>query len=351
MKSKICLFFATILLFSQCKNDPKSGDGNVVDPSKDPKAGVAFAVNLLGNKLQEWKDTDSLKQSREAYIEQSRTVYLSKLEDPKGYIQYGRAFVANGQVENAIELYSKGIEKFPEVADLYLYRGEAMLLGRQLTGAIDNFWKSGQKMEKISNPKGLTGMWGTDSIADMTLQFKNYLLMGLAFQCNNDFSSADKMFEVCGDFSTNTDLWVRSYYWQYQCYTRSGRSEDVKNILNAISKDMHILPSSKAYHDAMLFYKGEISEKALVDLTNLPNNIIDAEDWAIKAYALGYKYQLDNKKEKAAEIFRTIMSSGYWTLLPCLAAEAELSHMQGIEYKEPEQIELKTQQKKKPVRF
>jgi hypothetical protein len=82
MKSKICLFFASILLFSQCKNDPKSGEGNVVDPSKDPKAGVAFAVNLLGNKLQEWKDADSLKQSREAYIEQSRTVYLSKLDDP-----------------------------------------------------------------------------------------------------------------------------------------------------------------------------------------------------------------------------------------------------------------------------
>lgn len=109
---------------------------------------MAFAVNLLGNKLQEWRDADSLKQYREAYIEQSRTVYLSKLDDPKGYIQYGRAFVANGQVENAIELYSKGIEKFPEVADLYLYRGEAMLLGRQLTGP-SIILESRPKMEKL----------------------------------------------------------------------------------------------------------------------------------------------------------------------------------------------------------
>lgn len=141
--------------FSQCKNDPKSGNGSIVDPSKDPKAGVAFAVNLLGNKLQEWNDSDSIKQTREAFIEQSRNVYLGKLDDPKGYIQYGRAFVANGQVENGIELYSKGIEKFPEVADLYLYRGEAMLLGRQLTAAIDNFWKSGQKWRKSAIQKVL----------------------------------------------------------------------------------------------------------------------------------------------------------------------------------------------------
>lgn len=101
-------------------------------------------------------------------------------------------------------------------------------------------------------------MTGRDSLAGMSLQFRNYLLMGLAFQASKDFSSADKMFEVCGDFSTNSDLWIRSYYWQYECYHRSGRTDDIKNILSNVTPGMQISKSSQAYLDAMLFIKEKI---------------------------------------------------------------------------------------------
>lgn len=350
MKIQTYAFFLISVFILSCKNDQK-GNEAVVDPALDPKQGKALAVNLMGDKLLDWQDPDSVKNLRMFNIEESRRIYLGKLDDPKGYLLYGRAFLANGQVENAIQIFSKGTAKFPEVPDLYLYNGEAMLLGRQLQPAIDQFWKAGQNMEKLTAPAGISGLSYRDSLAGISLQFKNYLLMGLAFQCNRDLSSADKMFEVCGDFSTNPDLWIRSYYWQYECYNRSGRQKEAQSLLGNISKTMQILPVSQSYLDAMLYYKGEISEKDLVDLTKLPTSSHEAEDWLVRAYAVGVKNLLQDKNEEAIRVFKTIISTGYWNQLPYLATEGELARLGGVEIKEPEVIELNTQDKKRPVKF
>ncbi|MBK7234026.1 MAG: hypothetical protein IPH93_17610 [Saprospiraceae bacterium] len=349
MKYQIyCFFWMSSILFS-CKNDPKNSE--TMDVAPDPKDGVALSVNLFGDKLNEWPDPDSVVSMRQSVIETARTAYLGKLEEPKGYLVYGRAYLTNGNVENAIQIFGKGSAKFPQVPDFYVYSGEAMLLGRQLRSAIDQFWKAGQNMEKSTSAEGISGMTGRDSLAGMSLQFRNYLLMGLAFQASKDFSSADKMFEVCGDFSTNSDLWIRSYYWQYECYHRSGRTDDIKNILSNVTPGMQISKSSQAYLDAMLFYKGEKSESELVDINTMPTTSAEAEDWLIKAYAVGVKYLLAKNQEKATDVFKKMMSTKYWNQLPYLAAESELALIGGIEQIEPEVIELNTEDKKKPVKF
>lgn len=350
MKYQIYQLILLCSILIACKNEPKNGAASA-DPTQDPKSGDALAANMMGDKLLAWNDPDSIKQRREQQIELARRNYLSKLNEPKGYLQYGRAYLANGQVENAIQIFGKGLEKFQEVPDLHVYNGEAHLIGRQFKAATEQFWKAGQKMEKASSASGISGMQDKDSIAGMTLQFKNYMLMGLAFQNNNDFSSADKMFEVCGDFSTNSDLWIRAYYWQYQCYHRSGRVQETANILSNISKTMQLLPISKSYLDAMLYYKSEISAAELIDLSKAPATHEEAEDWMVRAYALGVKYLLDKKDIDALKVFNAMMATGYWDLLPYLAAEAELARIKGVEQTEPEVIELNSKEKKRPVKF
>jgi len=346
-QTQIYLISIIIIGFFACKNNPASPNPTEQATFDDPRSGAALAASFDGNKLVEWPDLDSIKNRRTYNIEMTRAVYLGHLNDVKGYLLYGRAFMENGQVENAADIFSKGILKFENTPDLYQARGESLLKSRQLTAAIDDLWKAGQKMENTPNPKGIIGMGLIDSIADMTLQYKNYLLMGIAFQCNNDFSNADKMFEVCGDFSTNSDLWVRSYYWQYSCYTRSNRMADAKSILSSVNDKMQILPSSKPYLDAMLHYKGTLAEKDFIDLEHPPKNSVDAEPWIIGAYAVGVKALLDKDQTKAIDVFKKILATGYWTLLPYIAAEGEMAHMKGVVIKDAEEIQLNTQEKRR----
>ncbi|MEO6189736.1 MAG: hypothetical protein ABIO44_04525 [Saprospiraceae bacterium] len=334
------------LVFLQCKNDGKVGSQEDKAVESNVKKEV-FIVSLDGTPLSKWKDPDSVWIKRNKELERCRAAYLAKTEDPISYLRYARAYSEAAKIENAIDILTKGIEKFPEVADLYVYRGENMLLGRQLTESVDNFWKAGQKLEKSSGSHGLLQMEEEDSIANMSLAYKNYFNMALAFFCNNDLSSADKFFEVCGDFSTNSDLWIRSYYWQYSCYSRSGRTTDAKDILKNLNDKMQILPISKSYLEAMKYYKGSIKESDFVDVNFKPTNSIEAEPWLIKTYAVGVKSLLENNKDKALNTFIKIKESGFWKNPFCLAAEAELMHLSGKTYQEPEKIELSSKQRKK----
>ncbi len=342
------IFFNVFLLISfcvSCKNDSRTTYTTPTAEEREKSADV-YAVDLNGEKLSKWKDPDSLWTLRDKRIEEYRSAYLGKTDDPKAYLRYARAYSEAGRIENAIDLLTKGIEKFPDVADLYTYRGENMLLGRQLSECVDNFWKAGQKLEKSSGSPGLIGMTGDDSIANMSLAYRNYMMMALSFYCNNDLSSADKFFEVCGDFSTNSDLWIRSYYWQYACYSRSGRDADAKNILKNLNENMQILPVSTPYLDAVKYYKGSISESSLVDINALPKTQQEAESWMIKVYAVGVKNLLENKKEKAINAFMKIKEAGYWHNFVSLAAEAELMKIAGQKYQSPEKIELNSKQKR-----
>ncbi|HNR09568.1 MAG TPA: hypothetical protein PKM27_19780, partial [Saprospiraceae bacterium] len=97
--------------------------------------------------------------------------------------------------------------------------------------------------------------------------------------------------------------------------------------------------------------KGELQEKELVDLNALPKSSDEAEDWLVRAYAVGVKNLLQNKNEEAIRVFKTILSTGFWNQLPFIAAEGELARLGGVEIKQPEVIELNTQDKKKPVKF
>jgi len=303
-------------------------------------------VDLNGEKLSRWKEADSVWAAREAEVDAARSAYLGKTDDPKTLLRYARAYSMTGRVENAIDLLTRGIKEFPEVADLYTERGENLLYGRQLGECVDNFWKAGQKMEKGGANMGLLPIKGDDSIAGVSLAYRNYYLMAMSFYCNNDLSSADKFFEVCGDFSTNSDLWARTYYWQYVCYSRSGRAEEAKTILKNLSDNMQILPVSRPYYDALKYFKGAMSQSELVDLNAQPQSLAEAEPWMLKVYAVGIRNLLANDKDKALNAFLTIKKSGFWHSMVSLAAEAELMKMAGKKYEEPEKIELNSDKKK-----
>ncbi len=346
----IQIFLLTLLLiFCSCKNESKQAETPIDYDPLLPES-EALAVDLEGNKLLHWKDVDSVWAQRKKYVDDMRIAYLSKIEEPASYINFARAYSEAGRIENAIDILNKGANKFPEVPDFYLYRGENLLRSRQLTDGVDDFWKAGQKMEKSSKGDGVAGMRGEDSIAGMSIAYRNYLLMGIAFLCNNDLSSADKFFEVCGDFSTNSDLWARSYYWQYACYSRSGRSKDAQDILKNLNADMQILSVSKPYLDALKYYKGLIKESDLVDTKTLPTNSVEANPWLVKMYAVGIKNLIDGNKDKAMLTFEIIKRSGYWNTLPFIVAEAELFNLSGKKYVAPEKIDLDNSKAKKEAK-
>lgn len=344
----ICIYLAFTV--NACKRDDKSV-GAAHKPTQEHQSeeltGLTYAVTQDGKRLLEIPEPDSIRIKYKEALDASRVYYLGHLSEPKSYLMYGIHSLDLGMVENAIQVLDKGIGLFPNTADLYLYRGIAAVQGRQFTSAINDFWKAGKAVEGQKNVKGMRDKNEIEKKIDATLQYEIYNWMGLAFQSQGDFSNAEKMYEVCGDFSTNSDLYCMSYYWQYQAYKRAGRDADADQILKSIEPKMFISEGTKPFLDAMLYYKGILKENELINLEKLPQSSVEARDWMIKAYAIAIKSVLEKKEAKSKQILEKIVALPYWNQMAYIAAEADLHKLKGFNYKEMKTTELSSGTKRK----
>ncbi len=334
--SIVCI--GLLLATNACKNDKKAEAVQAL--SQEELSGTTYAVTVDGKRLLEIPEPDSIKMQNKANIDAARMYYLGNLTEAKAYLNYGVQCLKSGLIENALQVLGKGIEQFPNTADLNLYRGIAAVQGRQFTAAINDFWKAGKGVEGQKNVKGMLDKSDDEKKVDATLQYEIYTWMGLAFQCQGDFSNAEKMYEVCGDFSTNSDLYCMAYYWQYQSYKRAGREKDADRILESVDPKMFITPITKPYLDALLYYKGALKENELVDLIKPPQSSVEARDWTIKAYAIAVKALLDKNESRYIETLEKIESIPYWNQMAYIAAEADLHKLKGFDYQQMETKEL-----------
>lgn len=345
MISRVFVFIALSLFFvlSACKQESKnspsetSENTQVVDPSTE---GTTYAATLDGKQLKDLPDPDSVHTKYKTMLQEARQYYLGHLNDVKAYVDYGYKCLPLGYVENAIQVLTKGIDQFPNTADLYLYRGIAQVVGRQFPTAVNDFWKAGKAVEGQQGAKGMLEKTGDDKKIDATIHYDIYRWMGLAFQCQGDFGNAEKMFEVCGDFASNPDLYCMAYYWQYQAYMRSGREKDAASILTTINPKMYISEVTRPYLDALLYYKGALDESALVDLNSLPKSSEEARVWSLKAYAIAVKASIEKKDDKNLKVLEQIMESPFWNQAAYIAAEADHHRIKGYNYQQMESKEL-----------
>lgn len=338
-----------ILISDSCKQDSKSSGSQtqgVAAPTESELAGETFAVTVDGKRLLRIPEPDSIVKKNKADVDAARMNYLGHLTEVKPYLNYGAQCLKSGLVENALQVLGKGIEQFPNTAELYYLRGIASVEARQFGAAVNDFWKAGKGIEGQKDVKGMLDKTEDEKKINATLHYEIYKWMGLAFQAQGDFSNAEKMFEVCTDFSTNPDLHCMSYYWQYQAYKRSGRGKEADQIQESVDPKMFISQVTKPYLDALLYYKGVISESELVDLNKLPQSSNEAREWSIKAYAVAVKAFLENKDVKYKESLEKIIASPYWNQMPYIAAEADLHKLKGYDYKQMETKELNSGTKK-----
>ena len=84
--------------------------------------------------------------------------YDSNPDDAEVIIWYGRRMAYLGRFQEAIKVYTKGIEKHPKDARMYRHRGHRYISTRQYDKAIVDFEKAAKLIEGMEDqvePDGL----------------------------------------------------------------------------------------------------------------------------------------------------------------------------------------------------
>lgn len=313
MKQLTILFIAFILCFS-CKNEVKITE--VEQLKIDTLQGTSFFNKPLIRRQVDAK-IDSL-QLANYYVALKN--YESDSLNVDHIVWLGRRIAYLGDYKKAIDIYTKGIELYPDNARYYRHRGHRYITLRQLDNAINDFQQAVQLIDGKEDIIEKDGIPNSQNIPLSTLHNNIWYHLGLAYYLKNDLPNALGAFQSCLESSHNDDMQVATRHWLYMIFRRMNLPDEAALVLEPVHKDMTII-ENEAYFNLLLFYKGELT------IDEVSGNSSTGSSEAAK-YGVANWYHYNGEISEAKKQYQQLIEKGNWAGFGYIAAEADLSRME-----------------------
>lgn len=297
-----------------------NGDARPLPPPGNPGY---QAISFLGDTLPVPAMSEESRQRYQADLDDARAAYEHAPLDADSIIWYGRRLGYLGQYQEAIRVFSNGIQLHPDNAWLYRFRGHRYITVRRLDDAVSDLEKAKRLTAgepDIIEPDGQPNAQG---VPVSTLQSNIRYHLALARYLQGNFEKAAEVAQEEVDAADNDDRRVAMAHWLYMSLRRMGRDSAAAAVLEPVTANMHIV-ENQVYHRLLLLYKGELPPDSLLATT--PAGQTSAQD-AATAYGLGNWYWYNGQHDEARALWRQVVGTGQWAGFGAIAAEAELARL------------------------
>jgi photosystem II stability/assembly factor-like uncharacterized protein/tetratricopeptide (TPR) repeat protein len=175
--------------------------------------------------------------------------------DEENTIWFGRRTAYLGKYNDAIQIYTKELETFPDSYKLYRHRGHRYISTRQFAKAIDDFKKAAKLVKGKPLEVEPDGLPNAANIPLSNTQFNIWYHLGLAYYLTGDFKQAVSAYRECLKWCKNDDSLVATTHWLYMTYRRMKKKAKAEKVLAPINEKMTIIEDHD-YYQLVLMYKG-----------------------------------------------------------------------------------------------
>ncbi len=238
--------------------------------------------------------------------------------DANNIIWHGRRTAYTGDFRGAIEIFSEGIEKFPQDDRMYRHRGHRYVSIREFDRAIADLEQAAMLIEGKENETEPDGQPNEQNIPVSSRHGNIWYHLGLAYYLKQDWDNAFRAYQNGFNAGRNDDNRVSTTHWLYMIKRRMGDEEGAAKVLDVITADMNVIENF-SYHRLCLFYKGEMTMQELIGDNE------DNPSGASAAYGLANWYYYTGEKEKATQHLEALLASSSWAAFGFIAAEADLA--------------------------
>lgn len=255
--------------------------------------------------------------SADDQYELAKKAYAENSEDPDALIWFGRRTAYLGNYDEAIEIFTEGIEKHPADARMLRHRGHRYLSTRQYDKAITDFERAVVLIENQADVVEPDGLPNSRNIPLSTLHSNIWYHLGLAYYLKNDMDKALEAFSNRTVTEKYDDNIVSGGHWLYMILSRQGKSAAAEGAISKVDLEMDIIEND-SYYQMCLFYKGLIPKSQLMGVgPGSPS--ADVLNYGLGNWYL-YKKQ-DTLKAKA--YYDQLLKSGNQYSFAYLAAESD----------------------------
>ena len=290
-------------------------------PAAAPADPGVEAVSLFGQPLAPPPLEPEVQADREAKLAEARAEAEARPGDPDALIWLGRRTAYLGRYREAIDIYTRALERHPDEPRLLRHRGHRYISIRRFDLAVADLERAAALIAGKPDEAEPDGLPNARNIPVSTLQTNVWYHLGLAYYYLGDLPNAERAFRECLKVSKNADMQVATTHWLYMVLRRLGRVGEANELLAPIRTDMDVI-ENRAYHWLVLMYKGEIPADSILSLAGE-----EGLDPATLGYGVGNWHLYNGRREAAVRAFRQVLASNQWSAFGYIAAEADLKRL------------------------
>lgn len=304
---------------AESADPPSAADAEQADTAPLPEG--AQARSLTGEPLFPPDQPDDVRATYQDNLEAAERGYEAAPENADSIIWLGRRLAYLGRYDEAIDVYTRGIELHADDARFYRHRGHRYLSTRQLDAAIADFRTAADLIEGTEDQVEPDGLPNAAGVPTSTLHFNIWYHLGLAHYLKGEFEEALLAWNECLAASQHVDSVVATTYWLNNTLHRLGLEERADALLADISADMEII-EVQSYLDVLLLHKGEHTAEDLLGPTGADATLGSTTT----GYGVGMWHFVNGRPETAYQIWEAILTNrDQWPAFGYLASEAEIA--------------------------
>ena len=240
----------------------------------------------------------------------------------ENFIWYGRREGYLMHIEEAIRIFSEGLEKYPDSYRLLRHRGHRYISARKFDAAIADLEKASTLMPGKPLETEPDGQPNKLNKPLSSTQFNIWYHLGLAYYLKHDFNKAEEAYKKCLATCENDDSRIAALDWLYMINRRQGKHDEAHKLLDNITDSMTIIEND-SYYVRLKMYKGLLTPDAVLKADST------AEDYdlsmATQGYGVGNWFYYQGDTSRANKIFRQVVKGKLFAAFGFIAAEAELA--------------------------
>ena len=249
-------------------------------------------------------------------------------------VWYGRVLGFRYQYDEAIAIFNKGLERYPDSFELYRQRGHRYISTRSFTEALADLQRAALLIQGMSLWIEPDGAGNELPVPPASIQFNVYYHLGLAHYLLRNWEQATDAFGLCRQWIIDNDYnnLTACLDWHYMTLRRNGKVTEAMELLRLVPyglKDEQFV-EGPMYYRRLQMYRGELQPESLLNPDKGNQEIHNLETiYATQGYGVGNWYYYNGNIPRAKEVFEQILKGRSTSAFGYIAAERDLAEIKG----------------------
>lgn len=244
----------------------------------------------------------------------------------------GRVLGFRYRIDEAIEVFSAGLDRFPDSFELLRQRGHRYLSTRRFQEGLDDLARAAALIEGMGEWIEPDGEGNELPVPATSIQFNTWYHLALAHYLLRDWDAAAAAYRECLKWvrAEDYDGLTACNDWLYMTLRRKGDEAGASAVLETIPRDLpdEAFVEGPSYYRRLRMYRGELQPDDLLNPNKGSQQIHDLETiYATQGYGVGNWYFYRGETAQAREVFEQILQGRSRFAFGYIAAELDLREM------------------------